>query len=217
MDQAKNFAKATVFDGNYDASTTEIDVLSGEGARFPVAPFNAVWWNATDYPDPADDPEREIIRVTTIATDTLTITRAQEGTAANDKNLSGKIYKLIAGLTALAWNTLLGDVFGSGPAVLPEDTKIRIRGSSTCFIDVAESGAVSIQSESVGIGDVEGEGNFTSVNISDSLQLIAILGKIGTNQSASASTAVGTLAAKAPVYNESGTLLGYIPIYDSIT
>src|SRR5215216_5966318 len=100
MDAIKNFAKATVFDGNYDDTATEIDVVASQGGRFPAAPFNAVWWNATDYPDPSDDPGVEIIRVTDVDADTLTITRGQEGTAAIEHNLAGKTYVLIAGMTA---------------------------------------------------------------------------------------------------------------------
>jgi len=99
MDATKNFAKGTVATG-YDDAVDTIDLNAGHGARFPAAPFNAVWWNATDYPDPSDDPNVEIIRVTNVSTDTLTITRAQESTSASTKNTAGKTYKLIAGMTS---------------------------------------------------------------------------------------------------------------------
>lgn len=42
----------------------------------------------TNYPDPSDDPYVEIVRVTGISTDTLTVTRAQEGTSASNKNIN---------------------------------------------------------------------------------------------------------------------------------
>ena len=99
LDNSKNFAKTTVSTG-YTSSATSIVLSTGHGALLPAVPFNAVWYNATDYPDPSDDPNKEIVRVTAIATDTLTITRAQEGTTATNKNTSAKTYKLIAGLTA---------------------------------------------------------------------------------------------------------------------
>lgn len=105
MDAFKNFAKATVSTG-YDAAATSIDLTAGHGARFASVPFNAVWWNSTDYPDPSDDPNVEVVRVTAIASDTLTITRAQEGTSATTKNAAGKTYKLLAGLTAKTVNEL---------------------------------------------------------------------------------------------------------------
>jgi hypothetical protein len=104
LDNAKNFAKATVSTG-YDASATSIVLSAGGAARMPTVPFNATWWNVTDYSDPSDDPNVEIVRVTAVAGETLTITRAQEGTSATTKNTSGKNYKLIAGLTAKTVNT----------------------------------------------------------------------------------------------------------------
>lgn len=104
MDNAKNFAKVIVSIG-YDAAAVSIALSVGEGTKLPTAPFNAVWYNSTDYNDPTDDPKREIVRVTNNATDTLTITRAQEGTSATTKNDAGKIYKMIAGLTAKTINT----------------------------------------------------------------------------------------------------------------
>jgi hypothetical protein len=110
MDAAKNFSKVSVSTG-YGASDTSIVLISGGGANLPSAPFNATWWNASDYPDPSDDPNVEIVRVTAISTDTLTITRAQEGTAASTKNTANKTYLLIAGLTAKVINTDLPATF----------------------------------------------------------------------------------------------------------
>lgn len=219
MDIAKNFSKATVSDGNYDASATSIDLTTGGGDRMPVAPFNLVWWNATDFPDPSDDPSVEIVRVTDVTDDTLTIVRGQEGTAAADHNLAGKTYKVIACLTAKAVNEdIVGDVFGSGVAiiVLVPDDSINIRGANGQAVALGPSG-IQIQSLSVVLGDNEGTQNSTTVFVDDGNQLIALSGKIGTNQSASASIAVGTLAAKMPIYDAGGTLLGYVPIYNSIT
>lgn len=110
LDAAKNFAKATVSAG-FTSGATTITVSSGHGARLPAAPFTATWWNATDYSDPSDDPQVEIVRVTNVASDTLTVTRAQEGTAAGAKNAAGKTYKLIVGLTAKHISTDLPALF----------------------------------------------------------------------------------------------------------
>lgn len=112
LDNAKNFAKVTVSTG-YDAAATSIVLSSGHGAKLPTVSFNAVWWNSTDYADPADDPNVEIVRVTAISTDTLTVTRAQESTSASTKNTAGKTYKMIAGMTAKTVNTDIG-AFGIG-------------------------------------------------------------------------------------------------------
>src|SRR5205807_6821391 len=112
LDAFKNFAKVTVSTG-YDASATSIVLSSGDGAKLPAAPFNVIWWNSTDYPDPADDPNVEVVRVTAISIDTLTITRGQEGISATTKNSAGRTYKMIAGVTALSMNLLTDYAEGS--------------------------------------------------------------------------------------------------------
>lgn len=104
LDNAKNFAKVVVSTG-YTSSDTSIVLQAGNGAKLPTVPFNLVWWNSSDYPDPSDDPNVEIVRCTNISTDTLTVTRAQESTTATNKNTAGRVYKMIAGLTAKTINT----------------------------------------------------------------------------------------------------------------
>lgn len=113
FDAVKNFAKATV-STTYDASETSIVLTTGHAARLPTAvPFNVTWWNSTDYPDPSDDPNREIVTVTAIATDTLTVVRGQEGITATTKNTGGKTYKMIAGVTAKSINEMRGQINAS--------------------------------------------------------------------------------------------------------
>lgn len=102
LDPVLNFAKVTV-DSTHDDNDTSIALSAGHGARLPdpaqVGNFNLVWYNDTDFPDPADDPNREIVRCTARSTDTLTITRAQEGTNASDKGTVGKTYKMVLAIT----------------------------------------------------------------------------------------------------------------------
>jgi len=103
LDPAVNFGKVTVSAG-YDATVTSIVLNTNQGSKLPdpsvSGAFNLVWYNSTDYPDPSDDPNKEIVRCTTRTSDTLTVTRAQEGTSASIKNLSGKTYKMILSVTA---------------------------------------------------------------------------------------------------------------------
>jgi hypothetical protein len=99
LDATANFSKVTVSTG-YTSTDTSIVLNTGDGVKIPAPPVNATWWNSTDYPDPSDDPDVEIVRITTVSTDTLTVTRAQEGTTATNKNISGKIYKMICGATS---------------------------------------------------------------------------------------------------------------------
>src|SRR5947209_4037999 len=97
VDQVQNFTKCTVSTG-YTAVATSIVLSSGQGANLPdpaSGNYNLVWYNSTDYSDPSDDPNKEIIRVTAKSSDTITITRAQEGTSASTKNGAGKTYKML--------------------------------------------------------------------------------------------------------------------------
>ena len=99
LDPVINFGKVTVSIG-YNASDTSIVLTTGHGANLPATfSYNLVWWDSTTYPDPADDPNVEIVRVTNRVTDTLTVVRAQEGTSATVKNIAGKTYKMILAFT----------------------------------------------------------------------------------------------------------------------
>src|SRR3990172_3714537 len=101
-----NWGKATV-STTYDASATSIVLTTGHGSRFPATfPYPLTWYNATDFPDPADDPNRELVTVTNRAGDTLTVTRGAEGSGASTKNTVGKTYKMFLGLTKAMWDSI---------------------------------------------------------------------------------------------------------------
>jgi len=96
-DQVKNFIKRTVNGGHDDAAVT---VSVNNASLFPdpaSGEYNVIWYDATNYPDPSDDPNVEIVRVTGRDTgaNTVTVTRAQEDTAASTKNTAGATYKLL--------------------------------------------------------------------------------------------------------------------------
>ena len=102
VDQVANFKKVSVSIG-YDDSATSIVLAAGQGAELPDPSgdnYNVVWWDSTNYADPADDPKVEIVRVTAKSTDTLTVTRNQEGSGASTKNTGGATYKMVLGLTS---------------------------------------------------------------------------------------------------------------------
>jgi hypothetical protein len=98
LDPVVNFGKVTVSTG-YNGTDTTIVVNTGHGTYLPApgtaGAFNLVWWNTTDYNDPSDDPNKEIVRCTARTTDTLTVTRAQEGTSGSTKNTADKTYKML--------------------------------------------------------------------------------------------------------------------------
>jgi hypothetical protein len=105
LDGRSNFGKARVLSGyDFNASTTTVDLQSGDVADLPTpstdGDYNLVVWNSTDYTDSHDDPNREIVRVTGISSNTLTITRGQEGGGAKSHNTSGKRYTMLLGVTA---------------------------------------------------------------------------------------------------------------------
>lgn len=101
-----NFGKVTVSTG-YDAAATSIVLSTGHGSRLPSTfPYPLTWWEATTYSDPADDPNREIVIVTNRVGDTLTVTRAGESTTASVKNVAGKTYKMVLGITKAMWDGL---------------------------------------------------------------------------------------------------------------
>jgi hypothetical protein len=108
-DPVKNFCKVIV-NGLYDSTATTIQLALGEGSKLPdpstEGQYNLVWWNATDYSDPSDDPYKEIVRVTAKSGDQITILRGQEGTTAQNHNLSGKTYKMMLTLTKKTYEDL---------------------------------------------------------------------------------------------------------------
>lgn len=109
MDPIKNDALVAVSTG-YAAGATTIVLTGAEGAKLPDpavdGPFNLVWWNATDYKAPHEDPNRERIRVTARNGDTLTIVRAQEGTSDVTHNTISKQYMMALVLSKKMYDDL---------------------------------------------------------------------------------------------------------------
>jgi hypothetical protein len=140
FDPVKNFAKVIV-STIYDAAAVTIVLAAGEGAKLPApatdGAFNLVWYNFTDYPDPSDDPNVEIVRVTARTIDTLTVTRAQEGTTASTKSEAGKTYKMLLGLTKKS-----ADEVTYAAAVITDNAIVR-----------GDGGAKGVQTSGVTIDD----------------------------------------------------------------
>ena len=120
LDPAANFIKVNVSTG-YGAGDNSIVLATGQGSRLPdpaAGNYNLVWWNATDYSDPSDDPAVEIVRATALSGDTLTVTRAQENTSASAKNAPQKIYKMQLAVTAKMISDIIALVGGAGKLVV---------------------------------------------------------------------------------------------------
>jgi hypothetical protein len=86
-----NFFKTTVTAG-YGTGDTSITVSTVSGA--PEDPWRGTWYNKTDYLDPTDDPNAEVVEVTSSAASPITVARGAEGTAKTH-NASGKTYEII--------------------------------------------------------------------------------------------------------------------------
>jgi hypothetical protein len=111
MDQLKNFVKVAV-SGFYGASDTIIDLKTGEGAKLPDPAnggYNLVWYNASDFGDPSDDPFVEVVRIVSKTNDRITIIRSQEGTTASPKNKVGKQFKMILAATVKVLHDIQND------------------------------------------------------------------------------------------------------------
>ena len=128
LDPTKNFAIVTVV-GLHDASATSIPLDAGQGAKLPDpavdGEYNLSWWNDTDFKNPADDPNVEIVRVTTRLTDTLTVVRGTSGEGTNPastKNDPGKTYKMLLSPTKKTIDDIETDIAAAGGTKILVDT-----------------------------------------------------------------------------------------------
>ena len=85
LDPAANFVRVTTAEA-VDNAQTSISVADASPFPDPSADgnYNVVIWDADNFPRPDQDSDVEVLRVTATdtGTDTLTVTRGEEGTAA---------------------------------------------------------------------------------------------------------------------------------------
>ena len=140
--------------------------IPGNGAKFPLAAdgeYNLVWWNNTDYADPADDPQVEIVRVVSTVGDVFTILRAQEGTSATNKNVPNKTYKMVLSFTQHVLDEIIAAA-GEGTV-----TGGSSEGAGIAVFDAANSTSSTLFFKSLTAGaNVTLTDNGTSVSIASS-------------------------------------------------
>ena len=88
MDAVANIPATTITNAP-GTSGTSITVTTGTGANFPAAPFTAVIWPTNQLPTFFT---AEIVRVTAVVSDTLTVVRLQDGFAT--LNITANAYKI---------------------------------------------------------------------------------------------------------------------------
>lgn len=129
-DAHANFAYSTVATAPSPATSgTSLVVATGDGVRFPTVPFNATVWPTGSSPTAAN---AEIVRVTAISTDTLTITRTQEGSSARTVVVGDQIAATVTAKTLTdAEQGLIAGFCGDG-----SDGNVTISGTTTLTRDM---------------------------------------------------------------------------------
>lgn len=182
-----NFGKVTV-STTYGSADTSIVLTTGHGSRLPATfPYPMTWWEATTYSDPSDDPNKEIVIVTGRTGDTLTVTRAGEGTSASTKNTASKTYKMVLSITKAMWDGL--GIFTTG------DVKMTLK-------TVADTGWVLMNDTSIGNAASGGTGRANA----DTVDLFTLLWTNTANAECPVSTGRGASAAADYAANKNITL-----------
>jgi hypothetical protein len=98
LDPVVNFFESEIATLPVASGGTSIVISSGDGAKLPDPAVDGAY-NLTIYEEGNPFSLPEIVRVTTRSSDTLTVTRAQEGTTATTKT-AGTTWKVVMFPTA---------------------------------------------------------------------------------------------------------------------
>lgn len=188
FDAHKNLAYGTVATApSPGTSGTSLELSPGEGALLPAAPFNATVWAAGEIPLTTN---AEIVRVTNVAGDVLTITRAQEGTVARDIQVGDQFAATITAKT-------LTDVEDA------IDTEVADRAAADIVLSAAIAGKLSAVRISAGASSANVTGlTFSNASgVSFGLSAGTITATVATNyQSAGAYLTTAALSQDSSKY-----------------
>lgn len=138
FDAKANFAYSVVATApSPAASGTSLVVAAGDGTKFPSPPFNAVIWPTAVQPTTAN---AEIVRVTNIVGDTLTITRTQESTAARTVIINDQI---ALNITAKTLTDIQAGFTTASVLAMP------IGGGCLWFTDTAPTGFIFARGQAI--------------------------------------------------------------------
>jgi len=121
LDAAYNFAKTTI--SLFDSEATSATLTDPTRFLDPATKqYNCVVWCSSLYPNPVDDPNKEIVRFTAKSGSVYTFTRAQEGTEAKDHNIEDEIYSVAIVLTEKMISDIQDELDDKAPTESPEFT-----------------------------------------------------------------------------------------------
>lgn len=187
LDSTKNFAKSTLASGITDVATS-LTVATGEGAKFPdtgtAGAFMAIIWDSA-YADPSDDPDVEIIRVTTRTDDSFdVIVRGQESTTGVAHNTGGHTYNIILGLTSKMISDLQAELDLKAPLISPSFTTPTLGAATSTTMVVGTGTLVDFPGAKLAAGN--GDSGLSSTRL---------IGVIGEAAASDALSAVGVYGA----------------------
>ena len=155
LDPVVNFFRSTIATLPVASGGTSIVLQTGDGNKLPAPAIDGAF-NLTIYN--ADDPfvAPEIVRVTARSGDTLTVTRAQEGTSATNKT-SGSTWNVELTPTAktiqdidsakldVAGGTMTGDLTIPDKIIHSGDTNTAIRFPANDTVSVETNGSEALR------------------------------------------------------------------------
>lgn len=162
MDTLKNFATTTIASVTGGGYGTSITVATGTGTTFPTVPFNATVWPSGQQPTTSN---AEIVRVTNVTGDVLTVTRGQEGTSAmalyGGMNIAQTVTAgLLNQLAPLSGATFTGAVSGTTISLSGNDSAATFAASgigtattSTRYVGGTNNGPPTGTSQAFSVGD----------------------------------------------------------------
>ena len=127
----KNCARTTINEvGGINSSITSLTV--SDASEFPSSgDFLATIWNKTSFPDPCDDSNAEIVKVTHVVGNILTILRGQEDTVGVAHSNDQAVEMLITAGTFEEIETAI--TIGINLPIIGEDLSSQANGVNTTF------------------------------------------------------------------------------------
>lgn len=175
-DQHRNFAVSTIATApSPAASGTSLGVQSGDGTKFPTAPFYATVWPSGVNPLTTN---AEIVRVTNISTDTFTITRTQESTSARTITAGDQIAQTITAATLDQFLALSGGVMTGELDILYDYPNFKVKNSSGAQYSGAGFYLLNTVSS---MGNQAGVNHYMGVNDGSATQGFYTIDKTDTN------------------------------------